>query len=126
MIEKPDDVEYARDGFLSLDELWLWLDSRESVRNRNKFMSDLLIKLRKRNLDLAYTAQHFGQVDKRLRNITNFLAVPELSPDESRCTLSVFEPFTKQLIRQYRFMTLPIFSLYRTNEEISRFDDMME
>jgi hypothetical protein len=130
VITGMDDFDKAhggeKGGFMAMDEFWNYVDSRMSISKRNKFISDILLKLRKRNLDLGYTAQHFGMVDKRLRNITNFMAVPEMIRNDRVCVINVYDPFSKQLVRQYRFNTHPIFKLYDTKQEIERLDDTME
>lgn len=78
-IKTVDDIENIRAGFCALDELWLWIDSRLSMTKKNRFLSLVLIKSRKRDFDIGYTTQHWMQIDCRVRNVTDFLVFSFLS-----------------------------------------------
>lgn len=67
--EKTKNVE----GLYLLDELWAWMDSRES--NQNSLMNELVINSRKRGCLIIYTVQDLSMVDKRLRNNTDYIGV---------------------------------------------------
>jgi hypothetical protein len=118
MIDSPEKIEDMREGFFAGDELWSWCDSRVSGSNKNKVISAILLKSRKRGINIGYTAQHLSQVDKRMRNITDFIALPQLTPNETECRLRIHHAVSGQMIRMYRFKTAPIFQMYSTNEEI--------
>lgn len=117
-IEKIEDIENIRNGFFAGDELWLWLDARSSLKEKNRVISSILLKSRKRDVHIAYTTQSFKQIDKRIRNITDFIAIPMLSPDEKWCKLIVMTNPNMSLVKMYKFRTEPYFSLYDTTEEI--------
>lgn len=56
---------------LFADEIHLWLDSRVSSSKMNRFLSYFLLQTGKLDVNLYYTTQDFGQVDKRLRHRTD-------------------------------------------------------
>lgn len=72
------DIDNVKFGKAFYDEFWLWLDSRSSSYDEyNKKISDILLKSRKRGYDITYTLQGFYQIDKRIRNVTDYILVPE-------------------------------------------------
>lgn len=76
-ISSKIDVKDMVDGFVALDELWFWADSRKSTSHQNRFINGILLKSRKRMLEIGYTTQSLNQIDKRIRDNTNYLVVPE-------------------------------------------------
>jgi hypothetical protein len=109
-----------------LDELWSSCDSRESMKNKNSIVSNILLKSRKRDIHFGFTAQEFGQIDKRLRDQTEFYAEPELSKNETFCRIyvySVIKGKTGSLQRTFKFATLPFFRMFDTNFEVEPFYD---
>jgi len=117
-IETLEQIDGMEEGFFAADELWSWLDSRLSSSKRNQTVNAILLKSRKRGINIGFTAQHFSQIDKRVRNITDFIAIPQLNANETECRLRVHQSTTGQLIRMYRFKTAPVFRMYSTNEEV--------
>lgn len=107
------------------DELWSWMDSRESSSKRNKFLSGLLLKSRRRMIDIFYTAQDIMQIDVRLRRVTNAVAFPTLSPDKKWCEVEIREFMSYgvgscRVGRQIKVLGFPtnlVFELYDTEDE---------
>lgn len=118
-IQTPDDIINMKDGFASLDELWLYADSRLSASKKNKFVTMVLAKSRKRSINIGFTTQSFGQVDKRIRTVTDFVCLPKLNNSETVCKLAVYSNPSMSLMRTFRFKTQAIFNMYDTEEEIS-------
>lgn len=120
-VNSIEDLENMNSGFFAADELWLWLDSRMSKDKKNKAISGILIKSRKRNIQIGYTTQSFRQIDVRVRNITDFIVEPVLSRNESHCKVFWYtQPsyMMRKPIKIMRFETFPIFEAYKTTEEI--------
>lgn len=117
-VSKPENLKGLHDGCLALDEIWLWLDSRAFMKKANKFLGKLLLKSRRRGLHILYTAQDFSQVDKRLRNITDILIYPELSPKLQWCYVKSYQRFSGQHLHTIKFKTAPVFKLYDHREEL--------
>jgi len=117
-ISDPDDLDKVRNGFFAGDELWIWLDSRASASKRNRFTSMILLKSRKRDMDIVYTTQTFGQVDRRVRNVTDFIAFPVLSKDQTWCQLFIFTNHTYRFMKKMKFYAPAFFPMYDTTEEI--------
>lgn len=122
LISTIEDIDKIKNGIFLGDELWLWLDARRTTMKSHKVINDILTKSRKRNFDIYYTTQHMKQIDVRIQNITDFIVSPQLSPDKSRCMLYVYDGKTGSFLRQYKFYTETIFSMYDTNEEVEGID----
>jgi len=118
-----EDIEGMREGFFAGDELWLWMDSRASHSKKNRAISSILLKSRKRGIQIAYTTQSFGQIDLRIRRITDFIAVPMLSPKEDWCRVLILSNPSMTKVRWLKFRTGEIFPLYDTEEEIEPVQD---
>ena len=121
-----EQIDEMKEGFFAGDELWLWIDSRASQSRKNKIISSILLKSRKRNVNFSYTTQSFMQVDKRIRNVTDFVATPMLSPDERWCRIMFFSYPSYSKARIVKFRTAPVFELYDTREEIAPLQDTEE
>lgn len=74
-LESWSDVFALEHGIAVLDELHVEIDSRQFGRNVE--FTSFLLQTRKVGLDLLYTSQNINQVDMRLRNITDVLALCE-------------------------------------------------
>jgi hypothetical protein len=112
------DLEEMREGFAGLDELWLWADSRLSPSLKNRVASMILLKSRKRDLDICYTTQHWMQIDCRIRNVTDFLILPELSGNETFCRIRILSYPYLTTVKTIMYRTEPFFKMYNHTEEI--------
>lgn len=121
-VTTPEDIVNMREGFLCADELWTWADSRLSGSKKNKFLTLVLAKSRKRGINIGYTAQYFKSVDVRIRTVTDFLCMPKLNESETVCTLFVYSNPSMQIQRVFKFRTQPVFNLYDTNEEVEELE----
>lgn len=79
VITKKEIVEYTKTDsnikncYMALDEIQMIADSRNSMSKANKLISYLVLQARKRSVDLSYTTQSIHQVEKRLRDQTDYL-----------------------------------------------------
>ena len=120
-VRSIDEIQNIKEGFACLDELWLWTDSRASGSKKNKIISMILNSSRKRGYDIGYTSQSLHQIDKRIRDITDMLVIPQMSGNGHYCTLYfIRNDRSQQLIKKYRFPTAPLFKCYDTNEIIRK------
>ncbi len=117
------DILAMQDGFFAGDELWSWIDCRASMQKKNMVIGNFLLTSRKRDVNFAFTAQSFNQIDIRIRRVCDFLAVPHLTIDEKICRLLVFSYPSLTPIKTYKFRTQPIFDLFDTKEVISSLPD---
>ncbi len=122
-VKTINDVLNMKEGFFAGDELWFWCDSRASMKKKNQVIGNFLLTSRKRNVNFAYTTQTFGQVDVRIRRVTDFIALPQLTVNEDICRLMIFSYPSLNFIRMYKFRTQPIFELYDTKEVIDALPD---
>lgn len=79
LITLPDIEDYAnkhsslKKCMLILDEAQTILDCRQSIKNR--IMSYFILQTRKRDVDIVFTSQQFWNVEKRLRENTDYVLV---------------------------------------------------
>jgi hypothetical protein len=109
------------DGHVSIDELWTILDARASASTRNRFVSDIMLKSRKRDLTIMFTTQLLDMLDKRVRKIMDFTAYTLLNRVETLGKTFIFRggyPKDHMLLKSFMFYTHPVFDMFNTNEEI--------
>jgi len=68
IMENPD----LQNVSVFIDEITVFLDCRRSSSKMNRIISYFILQSRKRNVNLYYTTQSFGMIDKRLLEHTNF------------------------------------------------------
>lgn len=123
-VDNIEDIEAMSQGVFGGDELWSWLDSRTSKNGKNRAIASILLKSRKRGIDIYYTTQTFMQMDKRVRSITDFIVTPQMNRLKTVCTAYWYNKNDVSFsnnpipISRTRFLTKPIFPLYDTNEEV--------
>lgn len=74
-----DDVEVCpecggrsfADACIAIDEAHVFFDSRTSSTKLNRIFSYMVLQTGKENINLYYTTQDFGQIEKRLRQRTD-------------------------------------------------------
>lgn len=106
-----------------IDEFHIFSDSRLSSSNHNILMSYFITQTRKQNVQLIYTTQQFGQVDIRVRDNTDVLALPAYNAINDIMTVV----FLKRdwLSSQFKFSHIktytnlrPVFARYSTEQLI--------
>lgn len=110
-----------RDGYVGLDELWLVADSRMSKTSRNRFVSNILSKSRKRGLTYVSTSQVADSLESRIRKVLDFTFYPMLNRMETVCKLLVFRGgYVKNsnYMKTLYYKTELIKQVYDTNEEV--------
>lgn len=117
-VTSMDQIVKMTAGSFFGDELWYWLDSRTSQSIKNRAIADIIRVSRKRGYDIYYTTQHLNQIDKRVRQITDYIAHPQLSKDNSVCKVTVMHVTSGTIVDRFRFLTAPVFKMYDTNEEV--------
>lgn len=122
-VHSMDQIFRMNAGSFFGDELWYWLDSRTSQSRKNRAIADIIRVSRKRGYDIYYTTQHLNQIDKRVRQITDYIAHPQLSKDNSICKVTVVHVTSGTVVDRFKFLTAPVFKMYDTNEEVEDVDD---
>jgi hypothetical protein len=120
-IQAVKQFDFARDGVVLADEMWRIADSRLSLKSRNRFVSDILGRSRKRHLHYIFTTQIVEQLDKRIRKVMDFTAYPMLNLDKTICKVSFFRtgfPKESNFMKVSYFKTPVIFECYNTDEEV--------
>jgi hypothetical protein len=120
-INSLEDIDNVKQGIFLGDELWGWIDARASISEKNKQIAKILLRSRKRGVDIFYTAQHFKQMDVRVRRITDMLLFPELYPT-GKCVIKFFNVFGDRVRRPIAYNANKIFNLYDTTEEVKEIE----
>lgn len=108
----------VKEGVIVLDELQATLDSREFSKNIG--LTHWLTLIGKMGLSLIYTAQHFGMVDLRVRQLTGWLYMAEKKfyPNGQPATVlalySVSPMGMALLQRRFIMPHKPLYRLYDT------------
>ncbi len=128
-IKGINQINQCKDGFILADELWSICDARSSITKKNKIVSDILLRSRKRELIYAITTQDPSQLDKRIRRILDFTSYGLLSRNESVLKLNIFRtgyPKPGTFMSTMYFYTKEIFDMYDTNEEMDMEEEVDE
>jgi len=120
------EFNWARNGIVLLDEIWsVGLDSRLSRRKKSIITANILGKSRKRGLTVLFTAQTMSQLDRRIREVLDFIAYPVMNSDGSICRLFIWrgnKPAGKPL-KVLRFYTEEYYKYYNSREEVPELID---
>lgn len=121
IVTNPIDLEEASkdyEGLQVLDEVWSWADSRKS--GENEVFNDMIINSRKRGWIIIYTAQDLHMVEKRLRDNTDYVIIPEhhSKPTEDVLKVHIFDMPTMEHVKTLKFNPEPVYDSYDTTEEV--------
>lgn len=73
------DLEKIHDGYVFLDEFWIWIDSRVSgYSDVNAAVTGILMNLRKRRCSLFYESKRMHFSDRRIRELTDYVLEPHV------------------------------------------------
>jgi len=120
--------------FFAGDELWRWIDSRcgmmegskaKTLKVQNRIVTNILAASRKAFVTIAYSAQTFGQIDKRIRDVTDFICYPLLMGDNFMCRVTVFKGSKAaigNIMPDIRFYAEPMFAIYNTYEVVEELE----
>lgn len=121
-----------------LDEIWAWMDSRDS--NTNDIMETFVINSRKRGVFGIWNAQKFHMVDRRLRELSDYYGLCNHIPkydsgkETDMAKIILFKVFEENLIHHNTIAYNPehFYGVYDTEEEIQSenksdmYSDMMD
>lgn len=119
----------CREGFILADEFWSIIDARSSITKKNKIVSDILLRSRKRELIYAISSQLLELLDRRCRKVLDFTSYGILNRDETVLKLSIFRtgyPKPGTFMNAMYYYTSEIFDMYNTNEEVDMEEDIEE
>ena len=119
-IRTLEDLRKATYGILAMDEFYVWMDSRSSGTKANKATSYLIFYTRKKMLDFFFTTHRFGNVDKRVRRLTDERLFPKLIQLESGQVFLTCQVFARSqtsddefiFMRNFTLNAKPLFKLY--------------
>lgn len=129
-----DELLNIQEVFFAGDELWRWIDARCSVMEvsererkkiKNKLITDILAASRKAFVTIAYTTQTIGQIDKRIRQVTDFLVYP-LIKGNFICQACFFvgpNPSAHSIDKDIRFYCEPFYAMFNTYERIKPLEE---
>lgn len=128
------DREQLQNAVLLLDEMHIWIDSRSSMKQKNKAITYFILQTRKRNVRLLYTTQHLHQVDKRLRDTTDVIVFCRNISNRTSTVRDKNVPtyIINEFVYQWRedmkpkmkvIHANPVYDLYDTTEMVEWTDD---
>lgn len=128
IVDKVSQIWDSDNSVLLWDEIWIDMDSRDTRNRQIMDLTQLINQTRKKDMLLAYTAQHNSQVEKRIRNATDMLVHCSKKKNFDKKT-GVFLGITHKLIitdpfngRICKVITIKnperFYGLYDTNEVI--------
>lgn len=112
------DLDAMSEGDVLLDEIWTLADSRMSLKKKNQFVANICARSRKKHLNIFASAQMVDQLDKRIRKIVDFTALPNLSPHEDAVRVSVFRsgfPKDSGFLKSFWYKTPIVFQMFDTD-----------
>jgi hypothetical protein len=114
-------MEMMKEGFFASDEFWLWVDALNSKDKKNRVVTNILLKSRKRGLTYCYTSQTLEQLNRRVRKVQDFTAYPILNANETICKVVVFRtgyPNTGTYMKTFYYKTDLFKTFYDHREEV--------
>ena len=118
MEQLDDDNNPDKFKLLFLDEIYMWLDSRESLTKRNRIRTYKFLQSRKDYYNIIGTLQDFYSIDVRFRHITDYLIYPEVNLEKHLLFYSVFNPKTLQILKTNAISFKPeILQMYNHREK---------
>lgn len=113
-------------ALICIDEIHIFVDSRNSSSTRNKLMSYLFTQTSKRNIRLLYTTQFYHQIDKRLRDNTEIfirckkviVIDQETAQEKVYIHLNIYNNITNK-VTGMSYLANPIFPFYKRSEIIN-------
>jgi len=109
-------MNYEQKSLVCIDELYLEMDSRRSMRKRNIDISHIIFQSRKRKVDIVYTAQLRSSVDLRVRDLTNFNIIALGKDNNSNFHYYILESDSEFIIPN--FIVEELYNLFNTYEII--------
>lgn len=117
---------FGEGTLICIDEIHIFVDSRNSGSIRNKLMSYLFTQTSKRNVKLLYTTQFFHQIDKRLRSNTEIfikckkqiIKDPETGEEKVYIHLLIYNRTTDKTTR-VTYLANSLFNYYKRSEIIN-------
>lgn len=105
------------------DEMWIDMDSREWKKNVD--LTRFILQSRKKSVIIMYTAQHYSQVEKRVRKATDILCFCEktkiIQEQRTEIKLTMVDGHTGTIYKIIKIKNIePFFSLYNTYEVVKK------
>lgn len=97
LISSMGDMIGLENCIFGFDEIWNTMDSRDWKMHKGK-LTEWIMNMRKKNVLLIYTSQNLGQVEKRLRDITDLMILSQKKG--SSFIWNIFDWQTKTLKRR--------------------------
>jgi len=129
VIDKKKILAYTKENttlsncVLLLDEVHTLIDSRRAVSGSNLVWSYMILQSRKRNVDIYWTSQDFGQADIRLRRQTDITiscrSRKEINKAGEEIVLIYQTIYAPAMVTDRVIIGNPVFPLYDTSEVIN-------
>lgn len=128
-VDSVEKMDLMREGFFASDEFWIWVDALESKQKKNRVVTNILLKSRKRGLTYCYTSQTLEQLNRRVRKVQDFTAYPILNANETICKVVIFRtgyPNNGTYMKTFYFKTDLVKTFYDHTEEVQMIREIDE
>ena len=112
-----DELKDMRNGVFLGDDFWSWVYMKFSGSMRNKLVSRIMLKSRKRGFDVYYSTQHEMLVDWQVEAITDlYMICNYVNP-----MLEIVSTLDRSgnVLQRFWFKPKSVFDLFDTSEEAS-------
>lgn len=108
------------------DELQDEMDSRGFKETNSRYYTRWVAKVRHKQAMLFYTCQEISDVDRRVRNNTDFVWLPEYDPIRDRIDITVIDWHRMELRRSICIQPASVaWKFYNTFEDVMPIEDFL-
>lgn len=125
LTQLKEDPAYFNNSIMAFDELHIYFDSRDFMKENNRVMQTFFSQLRKRNVLLFGTTQYIMNIDVRIRRqCMNVFSMQHLGKNETfkgdifRVDTHDIDGYNTMFISSYQIDLQDYFKFYDTNEII--------
>jgi hypothetical protein len=120
------DVEFEN-AAVCIDEIHVFIDSRSSMTKVNRMVSYWITQSRKRNIKaFMYSTQHIGQVDKRLRDNTDYFVLCKRIIHHNKMYISMTLQNWEGKRKKLTLEAEKVFKLYDTRQIVNPFESSQD
>ena len=106
-----------------VDEVYRYMDSRQSMTKRNIKLSQELVQIRKSRFNLIYTSVLFEMIDLRLRSISDVIIhCKDYDPESNKLKYNILNKYGIIYAKKMITVNPYVYELYDTYEHIGNND----
>lgn len=117
-----EEILYGEEKAFFGDDFWKWIGTQTlglNTKKKNEIIKRILMASRKAFVTVFYSTQHSKLIKQEIREITDLVMKPMLSPDLKYCKVYIYGLVEGKYLYPMQpvyFRTEPIFAMYNTYE----------